>query len=304
MLYPLIFQPIIKPKIWGREIWTISALPPDESTIINGFLQDNTLQEIVEVYLDELLGQHVFDKYRTHFPLLVKIIDAEDNLSVQVHPSDAYAHQHGLPNGKTEMWYVRSENADGSIIVGWQKPQNADTIRASLQNDTILDLLQKVPVQRDDVAYIPAGLVHSLQKNTSVIEIQESSDTTFRLYDYNRVDAKGNRRPLHIEQAVECLNFDAHLQPLTPFDKSSSANLVNDPHFITRTVCCTSRITRYYTDLDSFVAIIPVEGEFDLIADKTYKVSALNHIIIPANLEKILIQPTTPFVRFLEVYIP
>ncbi|MBP5477455.1 MAG: mannose-6-phosphate isomerase, partial [Paludibacteraceae bacterium] len=156
MLYPLLFHPITKPKVWGSETWLLSGYGDDQSVVANGFLKGNSIGEVLEIYMDELVGGKVYDRYGSLFPLLFKIIDANDNLSVQVHPDDEQAAATAHDNddvrqlGKTEMWVVTKAEQDASIILGFARPTNAEEVQKSLSENTITDLLQVVPVKKDD----------------------------------------------------------------------------------------------------------------------------------------------------------
>ena len=302
MLYPLLFNSIQHPKIWGEEVWTLC----ESSTIVNGFLESNTLQEIVEVYLDELLGQHVFAQYNTYFPLLFKIIDAREDLSVQVHPDDASAKANGLTNGKTEMWYIISESPDASVILGWNDRQTESSLRHHIETGSLMTALQSFNVKKADVVYIPAGTVHTLQRHTKVIEIQQNSDTTYRLYDYNRINERGEQRPLHIEEAIRCCNMDIDARP--PFscpDEKIEVSLIEDRHFVTRRVIIKKKTTCNYSDYDSFVALICLEGGLDIVyEDMHLQIKPYEHVLIPACVDDITLSPSDLIGSFLEVHVP
>ena len=174
----------------------LSGYGDEQSVVANGFLKGNTVGEVLEVYMDELVGGKVYDRYGTLFPLLFKVIDANDNLSIQVHPNDEQAAEmlsedDVLQLGKTEMWVVTKATQEASIILGFTRQTDAQDVKNSLEQNMVMDLMQVVPVKKDDVALIPAGTVHALCKGTQVVEIQETSDITFRLYDYNRPGMDG-----------------------------------------------------------------------------------------------------------------
>jgi len=230
MLYPLKFQPILKDKIWGGkklknlfnkaaetdklgESWELSGYENDESVVTNGFLAGNNLAELIEIYMDELVGDKVYNQYGLSFPLLFKLIDANENLSIQVHPGDEVAAERHNSYGKTEMWYVVDADPDGKLIIGFTKDCTREEYLDALDNDKVEDLLQHVPVKKGDVFFIPAGLVHAIGKGVVVAEIQQSSDITYRIYDFKRVDEQGNERELHTEQALDVIDFTASLHP-------------------------------------------------------------------------------------------
>ena len=295
MLYPLLFHPITKPKVWGSETWLLSGYGDDQSVVANGFLKGNSIGEVLEIYMDELVGGKVYDRYGSLFPLLFKIIDANDNLSVQVHPDDEQAAATAHDNddvrqlGKTEMWVVTKAEQDASIILGFARPTNAEEVQKSLSENTITDLLQVVPVKKDDVALIPAGTVHALRKGTQVAEIQETSDITYRLYDYNRPGLDGRLRELHIPQALQVLRYDALPQPLTEVkDTRPVTNLADDPHFTTNRLRFSGTLQRDYARYDSFVVYICLNGEAEIRhEDGSATLKAGQTCLVPACLPDI-----------------
>ena len=302
MLYPLLFQPIVKPKVWGKETWSLSGYGDDQSIVSNGFLEGNTLSEVLEVYMDELVGGRVFDRYGTQFPLLFKTIDAQDDLSIQVHPNDeqaaAIAQEHGDDkpiSGKTEMWVVTQAQEEASIVMGFSRPTNASEVAASLQSNTIMDLLQVVSVRKGDVALIEAGIVHALRKGTQVAEIQQTCDTTYRLYDYNRPGVDGQLRPLHVSEALRVLQYDRMEHPLVVTEgKSPVEKLVQDPHFVTNRLWVRQPLQRDYAAYDSFVVFMCLEGAVNIEYEggKTM-CSADQTCLIPACLPDITLTPVT-----------
>ena len=224
MLYPLKFQPILKDKIWGGtklktifgkpaqtdklgESWELSGYEGDESVVENGFLAGNNLTELIEIYMGELIGDKVYEQFGMSFPLLFKLIDANENLSIQVHPGDEVAAERHGSFGKTEMWYVVDADPGAELIIGFTKDCTRDEYVDALENDQVEELLQNVPVKKGDVFFIPAGLVHAIGKGVVVAEIQQSSDITYRIYDYKRVDDHGNERDLHTAEALDVIDF-------------------------------------------------------------------------------------------------
>ena len=229
-LYPLKFTPILKEKIWGGnalnnifsksssgnklgESWELSGYRGDESVVSNGILAGKTLTELIEIYKGELVGSENYKKYSLSFPLLFKLIDANENLSIQVHPGDEIADKRHNSFGKTEMWYVIDAEPGAELIIGFLKDCSRSEYLDALAVGEVESLLQKVAVSKGDVFYIPAGLVHAIGKGVVVAEIQQSSDITYRIYDYKRTDEKGNERELHTEQALDVINFFAAKEP-------------------------------------------------------------------------------------------
>ena len=230
MLYPIRFTPLLKERIWGGktllanakqgkakkidaslpygESWELSAVKGDESVVANGFLKRNNIEEIIEVYMGNLMGDKVYDRYGLMFPLLVKTLDCNNVLSVQVHPNDELAMERHESYGKTEMWYVIDAEPGASLYVGFKdKNTTREKYIEAINNDTLPELLNKVEVKAGDVFFIPAGTVHALGKGIKVVEIQQTSDITYRIYDWNRVDEHGKSRELHTALAIDAIDF-------------------------------------------------------------------------------------------------
>ena len=296
MLYPLLFHPITKSKVWGSETWLLSGYGDDQSVVANGFLEGNSIGDLMEIYMDELVGGKVYDRYGSLFPLLFKMIDANDNLSVQVHPDDEQAAAMTSDGdtrqlGKTEMWVVTKAEKDASIILGFTRPTSSGEVQKSLSENTITDLLQVVPVRKYDVALIPAGTVHALCKGTQVAEIQETSDITYRLYDYNRPGLDGRLRELHIPQALQVLRYEAMPRPLLSVeDTRPVARLADDPHFTTNRLRFSGSLQRDYARYDSFVVYMCLEGETEIrYEDGSVTLTAGQTCLVPACLPDILL---------------
>lgn len=322
MLYPLKFSPILKDKIWGGtklkslfnkaaetdklgESWELSGYEGDESVVTNGFLAGNNLTELIEIYMGELLGDKIFDEYGLSFPLLFKLIDANENLSIQVHPGDEVAAVRHDSYGKTEMWYVVDAEAGAELIVGFSKDCDKDEYLIALENDKVEDLLQKVKVQKGDVFFIPAGLVHAIGKGVVVAEIQQSSDITYRIYDYKRTDDNGNERELHTEQALDVINFNASVQPKTVYNASVNevTPLVSCEYFTTNIIRFNEPLARNYVAMDSFVSYMCIEGDFVIDCDgEKVVVNKGDTILIPASIDELNLIPDSE-VTLLEVYV-
>jgi len=191
-------KPVIKEYIWGTESWQVSTHPDGLSTIANGINAGKTLKEV--------LGHNL--------PILIKIIDAHDNLSLQVHPNDEYAHRVENQSGKNEMWYITAAQPGAELILGFKEPLSKDELRNRIQNNTILEKVNYVPVKAGDCYCVPAGMLHAIGKGIKIIEVQQSSNVTYRVYDYDRRDSHGNPRELHIDKAIDVL--DTTLKPQMP----------------------------------------------------------------------------------------
>ncbi len=305
-LYPLKFKPIVKKKIWGSEVWALSGYGEDESVIDNGYLKDNLLSEAIEVYMDELTGDSVFSRFGNRFPLLFKFINAEDDLSIQVHPTDRQAAQTG-GQGKTEMWYVTGADEQASIVLGFDHATSKEAVSQSIQDNTLLDLLHIEKVQTGDVAYIPAGTVHALRRGVKVAEIQQASDTTYRLYDYNRPGLDGKLRPLHIEESLACLCYDKQdrLMMHNTRELGGMVCLVQDEHFTTNLLIYDRPARRDYARLDSFVVYMCIAGEAVIRTEEENTdthISEGETILIPACMNEVEIIPQGK-VKLTETYI-
>lgn len=311
MLYPLKFNPILKDKIWGGtklqnlfnkqtsskclgESWELSGHEGDESTVSNGFLAGNTLTEIIEVYMGDLVGDKVFNDFGHTFPLLFKLIDANDDLSIQVHPDDETAAIRHNSFGKTEMWYVVDAEPNAQLIIGFPKDLSKEEYLDALEKEEVENILQKVNVKKGDVFFIPAGLVHAIGKGVVVAEIQQSSDITYRIYDYKRKDDNGNERELHVEQALDVINFQATKEPRMKYVRSvnEAVNLVTSEFFTTNIIHFEQKLERNYAELDSFVVYMCMEGRcyIDYNGEKI-TVEKGDTVLIPAIFDQIVLLP-------------
>ena len=323
MLYPLKFKTIFKEKIWGGskikhilgqdfsplpncgEAWTISGIEPKSSVVSNGFLKKNTLNELIEVYMGNLVGEKVFDMFGCEFPLLIKFIDAEKDLSVQVHPDDTLAEKKHQCNGKTEMWYVIDAEPDAKLNIGFNIPMNKDLLKSHIDNNTIEDVLHFVPVTSGDAVFIPSGKVHAIGKGILLAEIQQSSDITYRLYDYNRTDENGKPRSLHIKDALDAIHYNETDNALISYSKqqNSTNNIVSTPFFTTNYMDFNKLVEKTYTNIDSFVIYICLSGKAKISCNETSETIQTGEcILLPALIKNVIISPE-PQCKLLETYI-
>ena len=322
MLYPLKFEPILKDKIWGGtklkqlfnkntqsdklgESWELTGFETDESIVANGFLAGNTLSELIEVYMGELVGDKIYEDFGLTFPLIFKLIDANENLSIQVHPGDEVAAERHNSYGKTEMWYVIDADPGAELIIGFIHDCSHDEYLIALENNIIENLLQKVSVKKGDVLFIPAGLVHAIGKGIVVAEIQQSSDITYRIYDYKRADDQGNERELHTDLALDVIKFEASKNPKTPYKVllNEITPLIHCDYFTTNMLHFNENLIRNYSSIRSFVVYMCLEGNFVLETEneKTI-VNKGDTILIPACIDELTLFPDSD-VTLLEVYI-
>lgn len=279
-LYPLTFEPILKSVIWGGnsiqsfkqistnissigESWEISSVKDNISIVSNGTLKGASLKQLIDKYKEDIVGKKNYQQYGNTFPLLIKFIDARDDLSIQVHPDDSLAHARHQSYGKTEMWYVINATPNAYLYAGWAKNCNPALFIQSINDNTLLSYLCKHDVKKGDVFFLPAGRVHAIGKGILIAEIQQTSDITYRIFDYNRKDLQGNSRELHIDQAIDAIDFsiqDNYRTAYTPV-LNTPTPLVECPYFTTNLLELSKPIKRCYKDTDSFVILICTEGE-------------------------------------------
>jgi mannose-6-phosphate isomerase len=322
-LYPLKFTPIIKETIWGGkrlktelnkvsfsdecgESWEISDVDEDISVVYNGFLAGNNLEEMIEVYMDDLVGGKVFDKFGTRFPLLIKFIDANDVLSIQVHPDDELAKKRHNSFGKTEMWYIINCDPDSELICGFNQIVNKEIYLHHLQNNSLNKILNFEKVQRGDVFFIPAGRVHAIGSGILLAEIQQTSDITYRIYDWNRTDANGNPRELHTNLALDAIDYKVYNNYKIKYEQvlNRTANIVDCPYFFTNTLKFNKPIEKDYSLIDSFVIYMCIEGKFYINPEngESLPVNKGETVLLPAILKNLTLQPEGQ-VQIIEVYI-
>ncbi|MBO4361805.1 MAG: mannose-6-phosphate isomerase, partial [Paludibacteraceae bacterium] len=245
------FYPIDRPMIWGAEQWILSAYPGRDSTCVE---TGTNIWHMLCEQKEQLVGKHVFDRYGDTFPLLIKFIDARDDLSIQVHPSDALAQKYGLPFGKTEMWYALPSTPDAKLYCGLNRRLTPDEYKRMVDDKTIVSALAGYTVRDGDCFFIPAGRIHAICSGCQVCEIQQTSDTTYRIYDYDRVDSEGHPRELHTERAAESIDYRVLPDYRTHYTprKNEPVNLVTCPYFTTNVLQIDRPTVRDYTGLDSF----------------------------------------------------
>jgi len=322
-LYPLKFKTIFKDKIWGGqkiktilgkdfsplancgELWVVSGVEGDQSVVENGFLANNELNELVEVYMGDLVGEKVYEKYGNEFPVLVKFIDANDYLSIQVHPDDRLAKKRHGGNGKTEMWYIIDASPGSELISGFRTEVDKAAYLEHLKNNTLKDILNYEKVKAGDVFYIPAGRVHALGPGILLAEIQQTSDVTYRIYDWDRPGIDGSMRELHTDQALDAIDFRVYDEYKTIYaqEENKTLDLVKSPHFITNLIHLNDGLIKDYSELDSFVILSCVKGSFMLdYFDDKIKINVGEAVLLPAILEKSQLIPSEE-TKILEVYI-
>ncbi|MBK0380626.1 type I phosphomannose isomerase catalytic subunit [Mucilaginibacter segetis] len=322
-LYPLKFKTIYKDKIWGGhkietylhkdigglpncgETWEISGVKSDVSVVDGGELDGQSLAVLLEQYKEELVGKKVYDHFGNIFPLLVKFIDANDDLSVQVHPNDELAKKRHNSFGKTEMWYVIEADPGSSLIAGFNREMTEKEYVDALNSGHIMDILNREDVAAGDVFFLPAGRVHTIGKGLLIAEIQQTSDITYRIYDFDRVDDKGNKRELHTREALAAIDYKHYPEYKTQYEpeKNETVKLVKCPYFTTNVMDFTHNTTKDYSGLDSFVIQVCVAGEYTIEHNgNAYKVKMGECILLPKTIDKVELKTTSGF-KILESFI-
>lgn len=312
-LYPMKFNPILKYRIWGGhkiqknfgfnekdmdkcgEAWVLSGVKGSESIVSNGHFAGNTLLEMSEIFMDDMLGEELYKKHNDEFPVLLKIIDADDFLSVQVHPDDAMAKvKHNMRNGKSEMWYIIHAEPGAQIVAGFNQPMNKDKLLKHIENATIKDILKFHSVNSGDMIYIPAGMVHATGPGILMAEIQQTSDITYRLYDWNRTDEQGKSRELHISDALDAIDFELKPNLIKGFNPkvNQTTPMINTPFFRTSFVKLHATVEKNIELVDSCVIYLALSGCFEVQSENdTIRVNAGECILIPACLDNFILLP-------------
>lgn len=323
---PICFTPILQRTIWGGnaivrwkqlsgkqphnvgESWEICDLGDVATIVADGPYAGQTLRQLIQRYGAALLGQANFEKYGDNFPLLIKIIDSYSDLSIQVHPDDAMAQRcEGKPYGKTEMWYIVNREPEATLVNGFCNTISAEDYEQLVATGTLTEHLNTFATEPGDFYYIPAGRIHAIGAGNLLIEIQQASDLTYRVYDYNRIDDRGYKRDLHISQAKEALHFEAeeHCREQDPLTKDACVELVDSAYFTTNVYHLTAPKTIAHPDLDSFRILVAFKGEAEVRTDAgtSVRLSEGNSIFLPAALTSIAVHPLTNDFSFLETYV-
>ena len=319
-LYPLKFQPILKDKIWGGqklhqilhkpttsknagESWEISDVEGDTSVVANGALQGSSLNYLLETHTSDLLGEKNFRQFGTKFPLLIKFIDAKEDLSVQLHPNDQLAKARHNSFGKTEMWYVVQADPESNLIVGFNQEMTQELYLKHLEDKTLQSILNFDTVKAGDAYFIEVGRIHAIGAGVLLAEIQQTSDITYRVYDWDRVDSEGNERELHNDIALEAFDFDMpdNFRVNYTKDSDSPTELVSCPYFTTNVFKVNDTILKENTH-DSFMIYICVEGKAQIEVDGNQtEISMGETVLIPACIKRFSISAN--HAKLLEVYV-
>lgn len=319
-LYPLKFQPILKERIWGGlklkthlnksselrrigESWEISDVDGDTSVVINGSFKGHTLRELLKNYKSELLGKKNYDVFKNKFPLLIKFIDAKKDLSIQLHPNDELAKKRHNSFGKTEMWYVMQADQDANLIVGFNQKMTQEKYVEHLETKKLPEILNFEKVKEGDAYFIEVGRVHAIGRGVMLAEIQQTSDITYRIYDWDRVDEKGNERQLHNDLALDAIDYNMkdNFKVGYSSEHNESNSMVNCPYFKTNFLPLKGTLKKQ-NDKDSFLIYICVAGELK-VTTKNYSTNIKmgETVLIPACTEEYDLSSENA--KLLEVYV-
>jgi mannose-6-phosphate isomerase len=322
-LYPLKFETVLKEKVWGGnalstgynkksksssqigESWELSAIADYQSVVSNGFLAGNNIEELIEVYMGDITGDSIYDKFGNEFPLLIKFIEAQEDLSIQVHPNDELAKKRHSAYGKTEMWYILESKKGAEIYTGFKDGVTKEDYENAVKNGGIEKLLNTEVAEPGDTFFTPAGRVHAIGAGIVLVEIQQTSDITYRIFDWNRKGTGKEKRELHTELALDAIDFNQtgkskiRVEPVL----NKTENLVNCDYFNTNIISFNKPLDKEYFTNDSFVVYICIEGEFMILWDDlSERVTKGETVLLPAMIREVTLKPLNE-ARLLEIYI-
>ena len=308
-LYPLKFNAILKEKAWGSETWDLCGFEEDASVVSDGFLAENDLPDILETYLGDLVGDEIFDWYNLHFPLLIKHLDIQDRLSVQVHPDDRVAEERFDAYGKTECWYVLEAGPDARVYMGFREDTDAGTLYAACKAGTAQSLLNEIVPHPGDFFFIPAGTVHAAGGGLKIAEVQEASDITFRLYDWGRELNPATRREMHLDEALDCIDYrryDAAANSAHISDSEQGIRvLAQAPQFVVTSLRLTKPAKVAMEPFKCCVVYMCLQGAASVeTGGGSYSISVGETMLIPASLDDLLIVPAAGGVHLLQAHLP
>ena len=318
---PLKFNALLKSTLWGGdkiipfknldiqqenvgESWEISGVKDYETIVADGPYAGKKLNELVEELKGKLVGEDNYQRFGNEFPLLIKFIDARQDLSIQVHPTDEIAKIQGKERGKTEMWYLMDSDKDATLLCGLKKKITPEEYAQMVENDTIVDAIDRYEVKEGDCFFLPAGRIHAIGTGCFLAEIQQTSDVTYRIYDFKRKDKNGNYRQLHTKEAAECINYNVESNYRTDYTpvKNQGVSLVQCPYFNTAVYDLNEPMTIDYSELDSFVILIGIKGNATITDNEgnTFTLQAGESVLVPATTETLKVDGN---IKFLETYV-
>ena len=319
-LHPLKFSPILKDKIWGGqkiskylnkpsdsnqlgESWEISAVEGDTSVVFNGELKGKSLKQLLEEFKSDLVGHKNYAQFGNKFPLLIKFIDAKQDLSIQLHPNDRLAAERHNSFGKTEMWHVMQADNNSNLIVGFNQKVTPKKYLQHLENKTLTEILNFDKVKKGDTYFIEVGRVHAIGAGVMLAEIQQTSDITYRVYDWDRVDDQGNERELHNDLAIDAIDFDMKDDFRIAYSKTKnkSNKMVSCQYFTTNYIQVDSELEKE-NNHDSFVIYICVDGQAELTTSNGSEIiNKGDTLLLPASIKNYTLKAT--HAEVLEVYV-
>lgn len=318
---PLKFNALLKSTLWGGdkiipfknldiqqenvgESWEISGVKDNETIVADGPYAGKKLNELVEELKGKLVGEDNYQRFGNEFPLLIKFIDARQDLSIQVHPTDEIAKMQGKERGKTEMWYLMDSDKDATLLCGLKKKITPEEYAQMVENDTIVNAIDRYEVKEGDCFFLPAGRIHAIGTGCFLAEIQQTSDVTYRIYDFKRKDKDGNYRQLHTKEAAECINYNVESNYRTDYTpvKNQGVSLVQCPYFNTAVYDLDEPMTIDYSELDSFVILIGLKGNATITDNEgnTFTLQAGESVLVPATTETLKVDGN---IKFLETYV-
>ena len=318
---PLKFNALLKSTLWGGdkiipfknldvqqenvgESWEISGVKGNETIVADGPYAGKKLNELVEELKGKLVGEDNYQRFGNEFPLLIKFIDARQDLSIQVHPTDEIAKMQGKERGKTEMWYLMDSDKDATLLCGLKKKITPEEYAQMVENDTIVDAIDRYEVKEGDCFFLPAGRIHAIGTGCFLAEIQQTSDVTYRIYDFKRKDKDGNYRQLHTKEAAECINYNVESNYRTDYTpvKNQGVSLVQCPYFNTAVYDLDEPMTIDYSELDSFVILIGLKGNATITDNEgnTFTLQAGESVLVPATTETLKVDGN---IKFIETYV-
>lgn len=309
-LHPLTFEPILKERIWGGtklgdllnkpissaltgESWEISTVPNDVSIVADGIFKGTNLNDLIDLYPEEILGTDVFNRFGKQFPLLFKYLDAKEDLSIQLHPNDELAKARHNSLGKTEMWYVMQADFDARIILGFKEDSNKEEYLNHIQTKKLLSILNEVPVKKGDVFLLETGTIHAIGAGIVIAEIQQTSDVTYRIYDFDRVDAQGNSRELHIDWSLDAISYHSNSSQVNYKKEENKSNTLVDCPFFKTNLIPLNGVLSIKKSTNSFVVFMCSEGSFDLqLGSESYHYKTGDTVLLPAILTSFTLNGT------------
>lgn len=316
LLYPIKFTPQSKYRIWGGdslktkygkpfkndkigESWEISTVPNSISRVSNGFLKGKRLDELIKTYKSRLVGEYIYKKHNIKFPILVKLIDAKDKLSIQTHPDDKISKIRHSSTGKTEFWYIMDSKKNSQIVLGFKKGITKKIYKKHILKGTIDQIVEYKSINSGDCYLINPGQIHAIGKGIILAEIQQTSDVTYRIYDYNRIDVNGKKRELHTDLAEDVIDFEN--RDNCNLNNKKSNNLVNSKYFKINILNISKELILDFNKIDSFSIFICIEGELKYFEKNNSGTLLMgSSILIPAEINKIILNGEK--VKLLHVY--